>query len=146
MEAKMIVWPEVFNLGIEEIDRQHKRIIDLINNVFYTLTDNDDIFEIEGVFDALNDYVRFHLRSEEEFMRSIDYPGYIYHKENHEKFEDKAFLFEQSFDPSKNIESQRDEIVKYLVTWLANHVVEEDRRYAKYYFKQIEKDDISLIA
>lgn len=136
----MIVWPEVFNLGIKDIDNQHKKIVDLINKVFYTMNRNESAENIHYVFDALNDYVRYHLRYEEEFMERIHYPHYDLHKMGHEKFEDDIFYFETGFKVDENIENVRDEIVKFLMGWLTEHIVDEDRGYARYYFEQYQNE------
>lgn len=83
----MIRWPEVFNLGIKEIDDQHRKIVELINQVYYNITEDGSIETMSTVFDSLHDYVRYHLRYEEEFMKKIKYPGFDLHKVYHDLFE-----------------------------------------------------------
>lgn len=129
----MVKWPSVFDIGIPEIDKQHKRLVELINLAFYNIKNNSSKMDILVIFNELQDYVRFHLRYEESFMSQIGYPEFEDHKIFHDHFEDDIFNFQIEFDNNHELNKLRDSLVRFLMTWLVEHIVEEDKKYAKYY-------------
>lgn len=144
----MIKWPELFNTGIEEIDRQHKRLVELINLAFYSMNRNASQMDIMLVFSELQDYVKYHLRYEEHFILEINYPDYEKHKMFHDHFEDDIFAYQHDFEHNTDILLLRDKLVKFLLSWLVEHIVEDDKKYAEYYFehkKEIEAKRLSTV-
>ena len=66
-------WNEVYELGISEIDLQHKKLIDISNDLFDVVTKGDENFKISmsKILKNLTDYTVYHFTSEEQFMANM---------------------------------------------------------------------------
>ena len=79
-------------MDIPEIDEQHKLFFELLDKIGDTTDDlykplSDD--EVDNVIDVLNElrnYALLHFRTEESYMREIDYPGLPKQKNEHNRF------------------------------------------------------------
>ena len=78
-------WHSEFLTGIEEIDKQHRRLFDKIND-FITTTRNENHSGILEVFTFLANHTQAYFRSEEELMRRHDYPFMESHQQEHKRF------------------------------------------------------------
>ncbi len=78
-----ILWSDVYLIGIEEIDIQHKYLCKLIN--LYLDKINGDLPEMDAdeLLDELECYVRWHFKCEEQLMDIYDIPDSDDHKEEH---------------------------------------------------------------
>ena len=83
-----IGWQESYNLNIEEIDVQHKKLLAVANEL-YDLIQGDAASYKNNVSKALKkltDYTVYHFSSEETFMRKYGYPQSDFHKMHHPVF------------------------------------------------------------
>ena len=68
-------WNESYVIGIKDIDSQHKRLFDLINE-FYAAIKDGKIAEGTGkIIEGLLDYTVFHFGFEERMMERQKYAG-----------------------------------------------------------------------
>jgi len=125
----MVHWKEEYVIGVELIDEQHKKLIEIANKV-YELLKNDFLTDkydrIVEVVEELANYTVFHLKSEEEYMLSIGYKKFLSHKVEHDEFIDKI----NSFDLSKIDESQEKhliDILNFIITWIDEHIIQKDK-------------------
>ncbi|HHH46978.1 MAG TPA: bacteriohemerythrin, partial [Thiotrichales bacterium] len=127
-ERHYLVWSDDYSVGIDSIDRQHRRLINLINQL-QTAIDfaMDREFEREAL-DELVDYTRTHFSYEEELMREYGYPDFEAHRREHEgmirKVENLLSSYER--DPEGTIQEAHD----FLRDWLIHHIQGTDRRYS----------------
>jgi Hemerythrin HHE cation binding domain len=70
--ADVFVWDSQFETGIAEIDRQHLKLVQLINRLGRILvveTEADSLTRaLFSIFDELANYVEYHFKFEEELM------------------------------------------------------------------------------
>jgi hemerythrin len=125
----MVQWKEEYVIGVELIDEQHKKLIEIANKV-YELLKNDFLTDkydrIVEVIEELANYTVFHFNSEEEYMLSIGYKKFLSHKVEHDEFIDKI----NSFDLSKIDESQEKhliDILNFIITWIDEHIIQKDK-------------------
>ena len=119
-------WEPGFNLGIEEIDKQHRKIIDFINSLNQAIINNSTDNAIIKLLDELSDYAVYHFRTEEDIMRKSHFPLLNEHIFQHEKFITKIEDFKSKFDAGDSITFR---LLNFLRTWLANHILDSDREY-----------------
>lgn len=128
----MFIWKEEFDLGIEKIDNEHKKLFEIGNRVneltksFYEGDDNFD--QIVVVINELSDYAVYHFKNEEVLMEKHNYPNLEEHREEHEKF-----VFELNEIDFEKIDDNQEEFLKKLlekiVGWIFNHILKEDHKY-----------------
>jgi len=84
----LLNWRDEFNTGIPSVDYEHKRLIEIINELHQTLQD-DDADRVNQFFAALHDRIAAHFALEERVMRERRYDGYAEHKADHERLLDE---------------------------------------------------------
>jgi hemerythrin len=92
-------WKDSFTVGNEELDAQHRRLLDLINEIG-DLADAQNTVK-SATFHALNGMVRYaenHFKTEEGYFEKYSYPEHRQHKEEHEAFVESVFSMAQELD------------------------------------------------
>jgi len=126
---QFVQWKDEYSVGIEAIDNDHRRLLNLINQfqtaVFYQTGSQ---FEDEA-FDALIDYTRTHFAREEQLMAEYAYPDLEAHKAEHEKM---IALVETRMAEHRTPGHHETlvEMVNFLRDWLINHINGTDQAYS----------------
>jgi len=125
-----IQWKDEYNVGIDSIDQQHRKLVSLINQL-QTAVDysTGEEFEREAL-DELVDYTKTHFGYEEGLMEKYGYPDFEPHKAMHRKMIAKveAVLAEYEQDHDRAME----DAVTFLKGWLINHINGTDKQYSSY--------------
>lgn len=127
---RFVEWRDEYSVGIESIDNDHKRLLNLINQLqtaAHYPTGGE--FEQEA-FEALVDYTKQHFNREEVLMETNGYPGFVAHKAEHVAMIKKvdAMLDEYKQHPQAAIEGA----VQFLKTWLIKHINGTDQGYSQF--------------
>nr|WP_319492952.1 bacteriohemerythrin [uncultured Desulfobacter sp.] len=134
--VEKIDWNLKYNVGISEIDYQHKYFLKLINR----LALNHEFLKENGLIQAhlseLDKYTRFHFKSEENIMNLVCYTDLDYHKQLHRDLIDK--LSYQSYQSQISTENMNEFII-FLKEWFLNHTVNEDKKLSEY-IKTVDRD------
>lgn len=124
-----IEWDEVFSVGNETIDRQHRKWIELYNTFDRLMTESNSV-ESNGLkLDALqlmHEYTLYHFRYEESFMAKLSYPELPQHWRLHKDFDYKVFAYIRKLETGRLV--SKSEILDMLREWLLNHLIQEDSR------------------
>lgn len=80
----LIEWNNEFNLGIEEIDSEHRALVALINALHDAMSAGAGRADIVEGISEIYTLVAAHFAREEAFMRETRYMAYAEHKEDHE--------------------------------------------------------------
>lgn len=121
-------WSSEFSVHNEEIDRQHRELFLMINNLDDAMRQGRAGAEVLKVLAFLDQYVVFHFHTEEEQMSESSYPAYEDHRDRHQWF------IRQLSDIGEKIEAEGptpDAIVRadhLLITWFSNHIRTLDMR------------------
>ncbi|MBF0254852.1 MAG: bacteriohemerythrin [Gammaproteobacteria bacterium] len=121
-------WSNALDTGIDEIDKQHRRIIDYINSLYDAREARDEEL-VAKVLTELLDYAFSHFGYEERFMREIGYPSLEAHQVIHQQFAQKVEEFVSRFEAGEDVE---DDLINLLNRWLVNHIKNEDGDYADF--------------
>ncbi|MBU0622179.1 MAG: bacteriohemerythrin [Gammaproteobacteria bacterium] len=125
---KRLIWTDNLNTGIQVIDRQHGRIVEYINRLYDAQADGASKDEMRMIIDELVDYTLTHFAFEETLMEDADYPALNAHKEMHKEFASQVNELRLRFEKH---EDTAVELNNLMVTWLFNHILNEDARYVK---------------
>lgn len=128
MPKSTMKWSSQFSVGIEEIDRQHRELIDLFNRVVDTIKAADHWADVHFRLLELRNFAGFHFEFEEGLMRMFAYPGREDHAGEHSVFFQRLDSIERSAI-SANVKA---EVIKFLFDWLTHHISGSDRGYAKH--------------
>ncbi|MEG3639524.1 GGDEF domain-containing protein [Magnetococcus sp. PR-3] len=123
-------WNENFETGIQQVDDQHKTLVLMLNQLTDALV-HDNPVELSRIFDELAVYAKYHFDSEEAIWASKfgDDRWLALHCETHESFLPKVLELkaEQGDKPLRVI---LEHVVKFLIRWLAFHIIDSDKRMA----------------
>lgn len=123
-------WNKNLEIGIEEIDIQHKKLVDLINELANNLT-TDQESQIAKTFEKLANYADYHFKSEEEVWKNNINDKYLLdsHKSTHDSFLPKVLEIQEK-NKDKSFHEVTEEILLFLIRWLAYHIIDEDKRFS----------------
>ena len=80
----LIEWNDEFNLGIEEVDSEHRALVALINALHDAMSTGARRVDVVEGISQIHALVAAHFAREEAFMREARYMAYAEHKEDHE--------------------------------------------------------------
>ncbi len=114
-------------MGISEIDEEHKKLIDILNQAIFAKENNDNPEKIKQVLKEMSDYALTHFKTEETYMKKCNNAGYQNHKEEHRNFYIETIAFhDKVFEGDCQVAT---EILEYLKWWLVNHIQNTDKKY-----------------
>jgi hemerythrin len=123
-------WKESFNVGIEEIDRQHRSFLELLNDCYVKASGLGRARIDPGMITKLREYATNHFRFEEEFMRFRSYPDMLTQEQQHRMFESMILEFEAEHAAGKD--ESIESVFEFLRDWFLNHILEEDKKIASF--------------
>ncbi len=126
-----IDWDEKYALSISEIDDQHKRWFDIINELHDALKSGKGPDTFEKTINSLLEYTQYHFAHEEAFMKKINYPSFHEHRRMHDAFKNEIFNLQNEFLSGDVV--MRSQVMSRLQGWLRDHILVEDRKYADFY-------------
>lgn len=122
----LIEWNDEFNLGIEEIDSEHRALVALINALHEAMSGGAGRSDVVEGISQIHTLVAAHFAREEAFMRDTRYMAYAEHKEDHEVLLDdlEEILGEVGSD-GKYEEARLSDDLQY---WFSEHFRTHDAR------------------
>lgn len=126
-----IKWSDDLSVGIEEIDRQHKVLVGLVNKMHEAIHKRHGSEVVEEILAELANYTVIHFATEESIMGILGYPDYEEHHEIHED------LVQQVVELQKKVASGKTsvsfELLHFLKIWLTKHILNEDMAYSDFF-------------
>ncbi|MCP4271952.1 MAG: bacteriohemerythrin [Gammaproteobacteria bacterium] len=122
---RRIEWTDDLNTNIDVIDKQHRRIVEYINQLY----EAQEIIDKRLVNEVISDLVEYtvsHFSFEESLMEQANYPFLNPHKKVHGLFVKRVSGFVERHDAGEDI---TDELLIVLRRWLINHIKSEDQDY-----------------
>jgi len=127
-----VLWSEMFEIGVPDIDAQHRQLLDIINHFHGALKSGESPNHVFATLNALIRYTQAHFAGEEAIMEQSSYPAekVEQHKKIHEQLVTDIFnLQEQLAGNSKSIVH---DIETFLNGWLIQHILLVDKRLGAY--------------
>jgi len=123
----LIQWTDEYSVGVPELDKQHKALVDLINRL---ATEGHRPRVIPVVLDELDRYAKDHFRVEEAFVRATRPQDLEEHQRQHRAFEEWLHAAREVYRFSN---TAPDPFVvtlnSFLRNWLINHILKTDMAY-----------------
>jgi hemerythrin len=126
----LIQWDDTFSVGMAEIDRQHQKLVGMINDLHEAMREGKGKEILGPLIEGLVTYAATHFRTEERLFDRYAYPETDEHKNIHAAFAAKAVEFKSRFDRSPTGLSV--EIMHFLSDWLQKHIKGADKKYGPY--------------
>lgn len=125
----VVEWTNKLDVGIDEINRQHQRLVGLVNEVNRLIQENYSLSAIQRVIQALVDYTVTHFRYEENMFDRFEYEHEAEHKAKHQKLVNQVLEFQSRVNAGEDV---GEELLDFLKAWLVNHIQGDDMKYGPY--------------
>ena len=125
-----INWSSELGTGIQEIDDQHKQLIQIANALIDAIQNEDGRKKIDAILKRLREYTVFHFNSEEAFMSKVRYPKRGDQVAEHKRLKQDVKEFQRRV--YKHTAIQPAEVLAFLRKWLLDHILTYDRDLASF--------------
>ena len=127
---KELAWDQGLSIGIDEIDDDHRRLVDLYNILNHSVTEGDATDYIGAVLEELINCTAWHFSHEERLMLQYGYDAYEEHKADHQDLIDGVKELQQKFLQTGKLDKK--EHLEFLERWLTEHILVDDIRLGSY--------------
>ena len=135
----LLKWIEDYQTGIENIDREHKQIIEEFEHLYQIMQLGKGHELYESLLNFLKEYVIKHFNNEEIYMRDIQYPYLKDQVALHDAFRKKINALEAKNKRNQISNKELLEINFLMKDWLIHHILVEDKKIGE--FVRTEKND-----
>ena len=132
--SNLVTWSSSYSVGIALIDDQHKELINLVNDMYNHVNNDDEEAErayFQSVIRQVVDYVKIHFATEEKIMKGTKFQGYAEHKRVHDSFilnvVDTIRKFEEGSKWVPLIS-----FTNFIKDWILTHIAIMDKQYFEY--------------
>lgn len=127
-EPAQLLWSEAeYGLGHAELDLQHQTLFSIVNRFVGLIQQEAGEGEFYAALEEVQEYLEFHLLSEELVLKQSQYPRQKEHHECHEGFRHgirQLMEYHQQLKPAQ--------VYLYLKGILSDHVRDEDRMFREF--------------
>jgi len=128
--VKDLVWDHVLSVGVDEVDDDHRKLVDLFNMLNHSVTEGDAPDYLAAVLEELISCTVWHFSHEERLMLKHGYEGLAEHKEEHQELIKSAKELQQKILQAGNLVANED--IEFLERWLTEHILTTDMRMGSY--------------
>lgn len=133
---EMFVWKDEFSVGDATIDKQHRELIALMNDLYELICLPEaerGAGMIDHLFGGLAEYIYTHFAYEEQRMVDARYPAgkLAAHREEHNKIVRQIRQFHAKVTEGDH-EALKDLLPYLYGDWLIHHICETDMDYRPY--------------
>jgi two-component system, NtrC family, sensor kinase len=133
-KIEAFIWDNKFNTGVEVVDEQHRKLVDLINRLGSINARLTSTAELGEILTELGNYTVYHFNTEEELMKkyAVDATHQDTHIKAHHHFTSQVTVAAKILMDSTDVTNQLvAPLLKYLTNWLVQHILGSDTRMGK---------------
>jgi hemerythrin len=142
-----INWTKDLETGIDVLDEQHHKYIDLLSNYFAkaakvakTSTNTEKVLDLAETLNFLRDYAKEHFSTEEAVMKEAVYMDYEQHKKEHLYFlKHVEELYNEMKTEGYSLQLAL-EVDYYTAEWFVAHIRSSDMKLVQFLDKKSEDD------
>jgi hemerythrin-like metal-binding protein len=123
----LIKWTSKYSVQSELIDKQHKKLCDMINELYDAFVNARAKEKSEKILKDMAEYAVYHFSTEEDLFERYNYSLTEEHKQEHQAFVAKVQEFLNKYQKGDVMLSY--EIMNFLKDWLLNHILVSDHKY-----------------
>lgn len=135
-----IEWQDYLSVGVEEIDLQHKLLIDKYNDFFEAFSEGRAGDEVIRLLGFLEEYVVTHFADEERLQIQVGFPDYEKHRMQHEELSRKVAELKERLGSEAPDPSLISSTGLLLTGWLIEHISVMDRAIGRF-MKEMQKHE-----
>ncbi len=127
----LIEWTAELSVGIDSIDEQHKKLVNMINALNDAMLTGSSNELLGKIFTGLANYTQKHFTYEENMFAEYGYTGSKEHKRQHTELIAQVVTLKGKFvdNPQGTINA---DLMQFLKRWLTNHIMRTDKDYSEF--------------
>lgn len=123
---KDLVWDKILSVGVEEIDEDHRKLLDIFNTLNQAVMKKESMEYLAAILEELINCTAWHFSHEERLMLKHRYPEADAHKAEHRELIQNVWeLQEEILRSGKPVD---DGNIEFLERWLTGHILTTDGR------------------
>jgi len=132
--SKLVTWSSTYSVGLKIIDEQHKELINLVNDMYNHVVDDDaaERAYFQKVIKQAVNYVKVHFATEEKILRATKFQGYAEHKKEHDSF---ILTVLENIREYENGKGNLISFTHFIKDWILTHIAIMDKQYFNYLMK-----------
>jgi len=123
-------WDQSYSVDVSEMDEQHKKLFNLINELYLSMKSGKTKENIGQIVDELVQYTKYHFGEEEKLMRIHKYPEIKQQEISHKEFVSKIQATTEKIKSGQAVVSV--DLLNFLKDWLVKHIKGLDKKYGPY--------------
>ena len=127
----LVYWDNSYSVNVNEIDNQHQKLFDLINNLYDAMKKGSGKEILPSIINELYEYVEKHFSTEEKYFDRFNYPESETHKIEHYNFLKKVTEFKKGYE--ENQLALTVDVITFLQNWLVTHIKVVDKKYSQFF-------------
>ena len=124
-------WTSDLEIGIYEIDLQHRSLVSIANQLHDAIQRDKGTQTVDWILEELLLYAKMHFQTEEKYMQRYEHDESAQHKQEHGELLKAMKRFKRKLNLGD--EDVADELMQFLHDWLAAHLTGSDRSLGKAY-------------
>ena len=126
--GNQLVWQDRYNLGVEVIDKEHRKLFSILNKLFdFGKQEEKSQWVCQEAIKYFRDHALKHFADEEAYMLSINYEGFEMHRRIHKNFRDRTIpALERELELTDYSEESVNHFLSVCAGWLIGHTLIED--------------------
>ncbi len=133
----LIEWGTDLSVEVPAFDEQHKKLIDLLNQLHDAMLQRRGREVMGPLLDELLSYTNYHFAAEARAFDRYQYPECAKHLEEHQKLLETARELKAKHDAGSLAITV--EVMDFLKKWVAEHIRKCDKLYTAFFAdKQVE--------
>lgn len=127
----LITWTEAMSVGVARFDKEHQKLIELINLLHSEMLAGKSNQVMGKILDELVAYTKGHFAGEETLFRTTGYPQAAAHKQEHDALTKKVLDLQGELKAGKVIIAVPT--MNFLRDWLTQHILKQDMSYKAFF-------------
>ena len=121
---KDLVWDNTLSVQVQEIDEDHRRLVELFNLLGHAVEEGGSGEYIEALLDELIACTVWHFKHEERLMLRYGYAGLDEHRQEHDELIESVKALQQERQ-QQGVDITAEDI-QFLEHWLTGHILGAD--------------------
>jgi len=126
----LIEWHPGLSVKVNKLDDQHKKLVDLINQLHDAMKSGEGNMILGTALQSLIGYTKTHFTEEIALMRAHGYPELARHQAEHTAFVKQVQEFQNKFQSGDALLTLST--LSFLKEWLVKHIQGEDKKYGPF--------------
>lgn len=126
----LMAWNDAFVTHTGDVDVQHKRLVDLINQIYRGIMLEKGKETVDSTLNELVEFTVMHFGYEEKLFDQYGYAESSWHKEKHKALLTQVGEYVTRYKGGDTNVSH--ELLSFLKNWLTKHIMGVDQKYTTY--------------